>query len=325
MFCSLNFPVSPLKAWAPAKHKHRPFLHSPLTAQTHHCPCSHCPTYPQLKRFLRQCNWKRETKNRACVVGMARWRMLCHLLKILWQQQLLGFISQTNLGGFSQGKQKDISEKCSRHCQKAQWSHSFEINPDERLLIFCQITSYPKLQEEHFKKENTDFNDGNGYFEQLRTGNIRTSRNQTSQQETPNNLGYKNCWAHNAEVIAAVPWAFQCSHIHTTLLSRTLLVFCSFQDFAYFSPLFIITHLNLYHIQGLPGRWRCWALGTSLGYLSCPIQWTLPLQSEQPRWRKRSSDKKTNQNNTSIISTTEKPDDLCRHIWADFSHARVEQ
>lgn len=124
---------------------------------------------------------------------MARWRMLCHLLKILWQQQLLGFISQTNLGGFSQGKQKDISEKCSRHCQKAQWSHSFEINPDERLLIFCQITSYPKLQEEHFKKENTDFNDGNGYFEQLRTGNIRTSRNQTSQQETPNNLGYKNC------------------------------------------------------------------------------------------------------------------------------------
>lgn len=35
--------------------------------------------------------------------------------------------------------------------------------------------------------------------------------------------------------------------------------------------------------------------------------------------------KKTNQNNTSIISTTEKPDDLCRHIWADFSHARVEQ
>lgn len=190
---------------------------------------------------------------------------------------------------------------------------------------FCQITSYPKLQEEHFKKENTDFNDGNGYFEQLRTGNIRTSRNQTSQQETPNNLGYKNCWAHNAEVIAAVPWAFQCSHIHTTLLSRTLLVFCSFQDFAYFSPLFIITHLNLYHIQGLPGRWRCWALGTSLGYLSCPIQWTLPLQSEQPRWRKRSSDKKPNQNNTSIISTTEKPDDLCRHIWADFSHARVEQ
>lgn len=75
-------------------------------------------------------------------------------------------------GWIFSGKAEDISEKCSRHCQKAQWSHSFEINPDECLLIFCQITSYPKLQEERFKKENTDFNDGNGYFEQLRTGNI---------------------------------------------------------------------------------------------------------------------------------------------------------
>lgn len=75
-------------------------------------------------------------------------------------------------GWIFSGKAEDISEKCSRHCQKAQWSHSFEINPDECLLIFCQITSYPKLREERFKKENTDFNDGNGYFEQLRTGNI---------------------------------------------------------------------------------------------------------------------------------------------------------
>lgn len=102
--------------------------------------------------------------------------------------------------------------------------------------FFCQITSYPKLQEERFKKENTDFNNGNGCSEQLRTGNIRTSKNQTSQQETPNNLDYKNCWAHNTEVIAVVPRAIQCSHIHTTLLSRTLIVFCSFQDFPYFLP-----------------------------------------------------------------------------------------
>lgn len=198
-------------------------------------------------------------------------------------------------GWIFSGKAEDISDKCSRHCQKAQWSHSFEINPDERLLIFCQITSYPKLQEERFKKENTDFNNGIGCFEQLRTGNIRTRRNKTSQEETQNNLGYKNSWAHNTTIIAAVPWAIQCSYIHTTLLSRTMLVFCSFQDFSYFIPLFIITHLNFYHIQGLPGTWRCWALGTSLGYLSCPIHCTLSLQYEKPRWRKSSSDK--NQNN----------------------------
>lgn len=35
--------------------------------------------------------------------------------------------------------------------------------------------------------------------------------------------------------------------------------------------------------------------------------------------------KKTSQNNTSIIPTTEKDDDLRCHIWAVFSHARVKQ
>lgn len=145
-------------------------------------------------------------------------------------------------GWIFSGKAEDISEKCSRHCQKAQWSHSFEINPDERLLIFCQITSYPKLQEERFKKEITDFNNGNGCFEQLRTGNIRTSRNQTSQQESPNNLDYKNCWAHNTEVIVAMPWAIQCSHI-TVLKDHADFLFLS--RFPLFYPPFLITHVNL--------------------------------------------------------------------------------
>jgi len=172
------------------------------------------------------------------MVEMARQRMLCHLLKILWQQQLLDFISQINLGGFSQGKQKISLKKCSRHCQKAQRSHSFETNPDVRLLIFCQITSYPKLQEEHFKKGNTDFDNGNGCSEQLKTGNIRTSGNQTSQQKIPNNLDYKNCYAHNIDVIVAVPRAMQCSSLHTTSLSRPSLVFCSFQDLPWFFPPF---------------------------------------------------------------------------------------
>lgn len=88
-------------------------------------------------------------------------------------------------GWIFSGKTEDISEKCSRHCQKAQWSHSFEINPDVCLLIFCQITSYPKLQGELFKKRNIDFDNRNGCSEQLRTGSIRTSGNQTSRQKTP--------------------------------------------------------------------------------------------------------------------------------------------
>lgn len=128
-------------------------------------------------------------------------------------------------GWIFSGKAEDISEKCSRHCQKAQWSHSFEINPDVCLLIFCQITSYPKFQEEHFKKGNTDFDNGNGCSEQLRTGNIRTSRNQAFQQKTPNNLDYRNCCTHNIDVIVAMPRAMQCSSIHTTVLSGPPLVF----------------------------------------------------------------------------------------------------
>lgn len=141
-------------------------------------------------------------------------------------------------GWIFSGKAEDISEKCSRHCQKAHWSHSFEINPDARLLIFCQITSYPKLQEEHFKKGNTDFDNGSGCSEQLRTGNIGTSRNQTSQQKPPNNLDYRNSCTHNIGVIAAVPGAMQYSSLRTTLLSRPPLVFCSFQDLPCFFPPF---------------------------------------------------------------------------------------
>lgn len=75
--------------------------------------------------------------------------------------QLLVYKSDKS-GWIFSGKAEDISEKRSRHCQKAQWSHSFEINSDVCLLIFCQITSYPKLQEERFKKGNTDFDSGNG-------------------------------------------------------------------------------------------------------------------------------------------------------------------
>lgn len=56
-------------------------------------------------------------------------------------------------GWIFSGKAEDISEKCSRHCQKAQWSHSFEINPDERLLIFCQMTSYLNYRKNILRKK----------------------------------------------------------------------------------------------------------------------------------------------------------------------------
>lgn len=109
-------------------------------------------------------------------------------------------------------------------------------NPDIRLLLnFCQTTSYPKFQEKHFNKGNTDFGNGKCCFEQLRSGNIRTSRNQAFQQKPPNNLGYRNCCTHDRYYCYARGYAV----LPASALLRPPLVFCSFLALPCFS-LFVI-------------------------------------------------------------------------------------
>lgn len=119
------------------------------------------------------------------------------------------------------GKAEDTSEKGSRHCQKAVVLQLWKWNPDIRLLNFCQTTSYPKFQEEHFNKGNTDFGNGKCYSEQLRSGNTRTSRNQAFEQKYPNNLDYMYCCVHDIDVIA-VPGAMQHSqHPYSSALKTS--------------------------------------------------------------------------------------------------------
>lgn len=82
---------------------------------------SNCPTYTQLTHILRQCNWKRETENWACVVEMARLENAVSPSKNSLATATFRLCKSDKFGWifFFSGKAEDTSEKRSHRCQKA--------------------------------------------------------------------------------------------------------------------------------------------------------------------------------------------------------------